>query len=207
MNNCWTGLNVVKYICWLKLFTEYHVQIILGVKLCTSWLPLVHTSKFKTFDMGQMTHFLFSSCIRIILRIVFYIIMNLSFIFSQYPAIDAGLLNIPVSNLISYIICEERMQKGYTTSLEKKYAWETQMNTYEKFFTILSQFRSKSDLCLCFWWCSPALKDSTFHWAEYRFLLEGALKVSTTGMGKVHSPGGGCEEPGSSNCPNGFGPG
>jgi len=50
--------------------------------------------------MGQMTYVLFSGCIRIILRIVFYTIMNLLFVFSQYPAIDAAVLNIPVRNLI-----------------------------------------------------------------------------------------------------------
>lgn len=76
------------------------MQITLGVKLCTSRLLLFHLYKFKPFDIGLMTHFLFSGCIRIILRIVFYMIINLSFIFSQYLAIDAGLLSIPVSNLI-----------------------------------------------------------------------------------------------------------
>lgn len=52
------------------------------------------------------------------------------------------------------------MQKGYTTSLEKKCVWETPMNMYEKFFTKVSQHCSIYGLCSCFWWRSPALKDS-----------------------------------------------
>lgn len=34
--------------------------------------------------------------------------------------------------------------------------------------------------------------------------LEEALKKSTAGTGKVHSPGGGCKEPYSSHCPAGL---
>lgn len=88
-------------------------------KLIVASSPCPNSSHLTAY-MGQMTHFLFSSFISIILGIVLYAIMNLSFVFSPYPTIDAGLLNIPISNLIYYIICEEQMQKWYTSSLEKK---------------------------------------------------------------------------------------